>query len=476
MEHLCLRTESAHTFQVLEPYEKKGFELVSIKSCGGGSLIVLRASGAACAAGRAMATKVLKQLPTGATLATSASLEEALNWMNESLGPREIVQWTADEEPSCWTRLDAIDELLGSHNGNREYFLLEELVGGSDATAQAAAGARFCAQLRRDSYVPVRMPASKGALFHEVEEAASQWFKQSEEEKIEQAGLYGHVDRKFTGYRNGNFREQLEVRQELDGVWAGDVYVLKELQPRRFQPALRSLVCELDRIARGLLRHIARDVGADDGFFDSLLDAPPPPPAEKALHTAPGDGANMHTSPGEDAPPPSLSHSLIRVCRYDADDEGVYGSNVLCEQHNDVGFITLDACASTPGLEAVRRADGLWIPVEQAPPPPDGSVVLLVMVGETLSRLTADYYAPCKHRVVAPAVGERIGLPFLFRGRSDAVLNTRPTRDKCAASGRAAHLAEMETTTIKELPAFDSAKSILKGWFRSAKNNDFKTP
>jgi hypothetical protein len=221
MEHLCLRTQSAHTFQVLEPYEKKGFELVSIKSCGGGSLIVLRASGAACAAGRAMATKVLKQLPAGATLATSASLEEALNWMNESLGPREIVQWTTDEEPSCWTRLDAIDELVGSHNGNREYFLIEELVGGSDATAQAAAGARFCAQLRRDSYVPVRMPASKRALFHEVEEAASQWFKQSEVEKIEQAGLYGHVDRKFTGYRNGN----------RDGSWwvwskRGDVLVI----------------------------------------------------------------------------------------------------------------------------------------------------------------------------------------------------------------------------------------------------------
>ena len=62
---------------------------------------------------------------------------------------------------------------------------------------------------------------------------------------------------------------------------------------------------------------------------------------------------------------------------------------------------------------------------------------------------------------------ERIGLPFLFRGRSDAVLNTLPTRTKCQAEGRVVHLAEMETTTIKELPAFASAKSILRGWFAS---------
>ena len=60
-------------------------------------------------------------------------------------------------------------------------------------------------------------------------------------------------------------------------------------------------------------------------------------------------------------------------------------------------------------------------------------------------------------------------LPFLFRGRSDAVLNTLPTREKCAAAGREVHLAEMETTTIKELPAFDSARAILRNWRRNFK-------
>ena len=93
-----------------------------------------------------------------------------------------------------------------------------------------------------------------------------------------------------------------------------------------------------------------------------------------------------------------------------------------------------------------------------------------VPLPETLS--TPDLYLPCKHRVVAPARSgaERIGLPFLFRGRSDAVLNTRPAREAAAAAGRTAHLAEMESTTIKELPAFDSARTIMRNWF-AARNN-----
>ena len=119
---------------------------------------------------------------------------------------------------------------------------------------------------------------------------------------------------------------------------------------------------------------------------------------------------------------------ILPRCRYDADAEGVYGSDVLCEAHNDVGFITLDACASSPGLHALRRSDGLWVPIEEVQPRDDGAIVVLAMVGDTLSRLTADYYPACKHRVVAPPAGERIGLPFLFRGRSDAVLNTAAAR------------------------------------------------
>jgi isopenicillin N synthase-like dioxygenase len=122
------------------------------------------------------------------------------------------------------------------------------------------------------------------------------------------------------------------------------------------------------------------------------------------------------------------------------------------------------------GLQALRRSDGLWVPVEEAPARQDGALVMMVMVGDTLGYLTRQHYAPAKHRVNAPPPGpggapnERIGLPFLFRGRSDAVLNTSSAIAAAKAAGRPSHLAEMETTTIKELPAFDSAKSILRNW------------
>ena len=467
-EVLCLRvTPLQSTFTALTPFEKKGFSVVGVKNHGGGALVALRGPSELMAAGRALATKVAATLPPNATLVASSSVAEALEWMHEVFrNPREIVQWTAPEESAGWLRANEDEPLRGAHNGNRESFTLAELM--APGAVGSEAGRRFCAQMRRDSYVPILLPASERALFEDVEAAAMKWFALDEDEKMAQGGAYGHVDRKFTGYRAGKFREQLEVRQTIDDAHRGGLYPWPTA-PDAFGAELRRLIYFLDATARKLLRHIAVDVGADDGFFEGLLDPPPPPLSE--IDASSAGAAAAATGEGEGAPP-SLGHSLIRLCRYDADSEGVYGSNVLCEEHNDVGFITLDACASTAGLEAFRRADGLWVPVEEAPPHPSGQLVLLAMVGDTLGRLTANHYAPCKHRVVQPPEGcERIGLPFLFRGRSDAVLNTRPTREACAKAWRVAHLAEMETTTIKELPAFDSAKSILRGWFRSVKSD-----
>lgn len=258
--------------------------------------------------------------------------------------------------------------------------------------------------------MPLLLPAEQAHLFHDVEDAAASWFKLSEEQKLGEAGSYGHVDRKFTGYRNGKFREQLEIRHTLD---TGHAYP-PPATPAAFTPALETLMARLDGWARSLLRHVARDLGASEDFFDEWLDPVPPTPGPDAAPVAPPAAAATAADDGDvddpvEEPPPPLAHSLIRVCRYDAASDGVYGSNVLCEQHNDVGFLTLDAAATTPGLEALRRSDGLWVPIEQATPPADGSIVVMCMVGDTLARLTANHYTACKHRVVAPRAGERIG-------------------------------------------------------------------
>ena len=66
-----------------------------------------------------------------------------------------------------------------------------------------------------------------------------------------------------------------------------------------------------------------------------------------------------------DDTPPSLGHSLIRLCRYDADSEGVYGSHVLCEQPTTSASCAGRMCVGGRA-RAFRRADGLWVPVSRA--------------------------------------------------------------------------------------------------------------
>ena len=339
MEPLVLRTTLDAVVSVIAPFEAKGFELIGVKTAGGGAIIAFRASSAACAAGRGMVDVVRGRLGPGTILVASATVSEALDWMYGVFGPRDISQWQPDDGDAC-ARPDAERELQGTHNGNVECFRLAELVQASSVGSEA--GTRFCDQLRRDSYVPILLPASERRRFAEVEDGAAEWFALDEDAKTEEAGAYGHIDRKFTGYRNGKFREQLEVRQRLDangGVLPSGIHP-QPRTPASFGLALGRLVNDLDGIARALLRHVARDVGADDGFFDGLLDPLAQPAAHKGRRSASSGGAD------EAEPPLSLGHSLIRLCKYDAEDEGVYGSNVLCEAHNDVGFLTLDVCAS----------------------------------------------------------------------------------------------------------------------------------
>lgn len=445
-EHIVLTVSACHVWEVLQVFERKDFRLVALKASQGMARAAFAAPNALLD-GQKLASYLLASLPATAHFHASSSFEESLALMHGSFQGREIVQWEPsqeDEDASAVTPLSPY-LLMGSHNKLRENFQLCDLV--CPTSVGSEAGRRFCEQLRRDSFVPLLLSNDESSLYHEVERMASQWFNMSEDEKLASGGAYGHIDRKFTGYRAGKFREQLEVRVTAEG----GIYPCPE-QPADFGSLLQQLMHKLDAWSRRLLAHISDDVGAP-GFFEGLLDDPAYP---------------QGTPKQQQTELPTLCHPLVRICKYESGTEGVYGTDVLCEAHNDVGFITLDPCASTAGLEALRRSDNLWIPIEHAPAP-EGKHVVLVMVGDTLARATANYYAPCKHRVVAPIDGERIGLPYLFRGRSDAVLNTLPIREAAAVSGQVIHLAEMETTTIKELPAFDSAKAILKNWFKSVK-------
>jgi hypothetical protein len=171
-----------------------------------------------------------------------------------------------------------------------------------------------------------------------VESCAAAWFAQDEEAKLDQAGSYGHIDRKFTGYRNGKFREQLEVRATAEALHPAPPSPDGSLQ---FAAALSLLLRSLDPIARALLPHIACELGVAPTFFDALCDPPPsgenrppgragcpPPPrlleatelpaalAAEAARIRSAAAASASYLDGDDSFEPRLAHSLLRLCRY----------------------------------------------------------------------------------------------------------------------------------------------------------------
>ena len=131
----------------------------------------------------------------------------------------------------------------------------------------------------------ILVPRAQRELLHAVEEHASKWFDQEEDAKAEQAGAYGHVDRKFTGYRNGKFREQLELRQTSQGSLYPQVGMgpFAAVATDGLSPAVSLYMRWIDAWARALLRHIAHDLGASPRFFDALCD-PQPAGAARRSH------------------------------------------------------------------------------------------------------------------------------------------------------------------------------------------------
>lgn len=130
---------------------------------------------------------------------------------------------------------------------------------------------QFISPLRNTASPHHQLRHRAPTLLPAVESCAAAWFAQDEEAKLDQAGSYGHIDRKFTGYRNGKFREQLEVRATAEALHPAPPSPDGSL---RFAAALSLLLRSLDAIARALLPHIACELGVAPAFFDALCDPP----------------------------------------------------------------------------------------------------------------------------------------------------------------------------------------------------------
>jgi isopenicillin N synthase-like dioxygenase len=75
---------------------------------------------------------------------------------------------------------------------------------------------------------------------------------------------------------------------------------------------------------------------------------------------------------------------------------------------------------------------------------------------------TLGEYTSCRHRVLAPEEGEeRVGLPFLFRCRGEAIIDTREERRRAAAEGRETALAELQGSSVEDLPTADCPAALV---------------
>lgn len=140
-----------------------------------------------------------------------------------------------------------------------------------------------------------------------------------------------------------------------------------------FEDAVRSYQAEALRVGEALLRAIASQLGAGPDFFADRMRNP---------------------------------QCRLRFLHYppvEPDERGVLP--VSTTAHTDYGALTLLATDGVPGLE-VRPRSREWTPVVA----PAGALV--VNLGDMLRRWTNDRYQSTPHRVVGPAAGDRISIPF----------------------------------------------------------------
>ncbi len=150
----------------------------------------------------------------------------------------------------------------------------------------------------------------------------------------------------------------------------------------------------MERIARAVMRSIARGLGLEETRFDAafaggistlrLLHYPPRLPAELAAITDPA----LWTV-----------HAGRRYC-------------VSGAAHVDTGFVTLLAQDGVAGLQA-RAHDGSWNDV----PPREGT--LAVNFGHVLERWTGGRIKATQHRVIGTGTS-RHSVPFFYEPRVDA--------------------------------------------------------
>jgi len=182
-----------------------------------------------------------------------------------------------------------------------------------------------------------------------------------------------------------------------------------------FQPQCEAYIAAMTDLAERMMRHLARSLGLDPGYFDATMAEP------------------MIT---------------LRICRYPPHPQDAGADVFGAGAHTDWGAVTVLAQDDLGGLE-VQAPDGRWLPATPIP----GTFV--VNLGDMIPRWTNGLYRSNVHRVInANATArDRYSIPFFYspnyHARIEAVPGTVPPGEapRFAPCTAGEHLAEMYRKT-----------------------------
>lgn len=210
-------------------------------------------------------------------------------------------------------------------------------------------------------------------LIESVVEGMKAYFSKQEEEKQKQK-KQGEIEWGYNALEN---KESFSVRNKALPE------ALKECIP--YAESIHAL-------AKEILQYVAKELGLESKTLLHLIEEKPLPNTGK-------------------------SHSLLRLLHYyDAEPKE---EQCGCGIHEDLGLLTLLPRANVPALEVFDFRKGEWIDIESQMGPTD----VLVMVGESLSKISNGYYVPCPHRVRQPTEA-RYSAVYQVRVSQDASMDS----------------------------------------------------
>ncbi len=216
-------------------------------------------------------------------------------------------------------------------------------------------------------------------------EAARAFFAkpQRDKERTPRVERYGFVPNAATAIDTARASDRTEY---LD-LGLGDEVPVPDVPGHDLAAAVRAYQRAVLPVGHAVLAALATAIGIDDGFFLANMERP-----QCRLRL-------LHYPPVEPAPDGTLP--------------------VPTEPHTDYGLITLLATDGVAGLE-VKPLGGAWTPVDARP----GQLV--VNLGDMMARWTNDLYRSTPHRVVGPAEGDRISIPFFVNPDPATIVETIP--------------------------------------------------